>query len=289
MTHNLAQCLHIVRKAAMAGARALFLPEASDYIASTSSETVSLAKPTTASPFVLGLQNAAKENRLPINVGIHEPAQNGQKVKNTLVWIDEEGKVTQRYQKIHLFDVDIEGGPVLRESNSVEKGERILPPFETGVGRVGMTICFDVCEALSCLTGPTLSQYREQRYRICGELLRFPEISLALARQKAQIITYPSAFTVPTGKAHWSTLLRARAIESQSYVVAAAQVGAHNEKRRSYGHSMIVSPWGDVVVELGGEIKEEPEIAVADIDLGMAERIKKEMPLLRRTDIYPEV
>ncbi|KAI4164774.1 MAG: hypothetical protein LQ342_001749 [Letrouitia transgressa] len=238
----------------MAGARALFLPEASDYIASTSSETVSLAKSTTASPFVLGLQNAAKENRLPINVGIHEPAQNGQKVKNTLVWIDEEGKVTQRYQKIHLFDVDIEGGPVLRESNSVEKGERILPPFETGVGR-----------------------------------LRFPEISLALARQKAQIIAYPSAFTIPTGKAHWSTLLRARAIESQSYVVAAAQVGAHNEKRRSYGHSMIVSPWGDVVVELGGEVKEKPEMAVADIDLGMAERIKKEMPLLRRTDIYPEV
>lgn len=104
-------------------------------------------------------------------MGIHEPAQNGQKVKNTLVWIDEEGKVTQRYQKIHLFDVDIEGGPVLRESNSVEKGERILPPFETGVGRVGMTICFDVCEALSCLTAPTLSQYREQRYRRCEELV----------------------------------------------------------------------------------------------------------------------
>lgn len=142
---------------------------------------------------------------------------------------------------------------------------------------------------------PTLLQYREQRFRGCGERiifnskLRFPEISLALARQNAQIITYPSAFTVPTGKAHWSTLLRARAIESQSYVVAAAQVGAHNEKRRSYGHSMIVSPWGDVVVELGGEVKEEPEMAVADIDLGMAERIKKEMPLLRRTDIYPEV
>ncbi|KAL9608823.1 MAG: hypothetical protein Q9167_006358 [Letrouitia subvulpina] len=262
MAYNLAQCLPIVRKAAMAGARALFLPEASDYIASTSSETVSLAKSTAASPFVLGLQNAAKENRLPINVGVHEPAQNGQKVKNTVIWINEEGKITQRYQKIHLFDVDIEGGPVLRESNSVEKGERILPPFETGVGRVGMTICFD---------------------------LRFPEISLALARQKVQIITYPSAFTVPTGKAHWSTLLRARAIESQSYVVAAAQVGAHNEKRRSYGHSMIVSPWGDVVVELGEELTEEPEMAVANIDLGMAERIKKEMPLLRRTDIYPEV
>lgn len=170
----------------------------------------------------------------------------------------------QRYQKLHLFDVEIEGGPVLRESNSVEKGMQILPPFETEIGRVGMMICFD---------------------------LRFPEISLALKRQKSDIITYPSAFTVPTGKAHWESLLRSRAIETQAYVVAAAQVGAHNEKRVSYGHSMIVSPWGEVLAELSGEWDESrgPEIAVADIDLNVIERIRREMPLLRRTDIYPEI
>jgi predicted amidohydrolase len=118
--------------------------------------------------------------------------------------------------------------------------------------------------------------------------LRFPEISLALKRQNAQIITYPSAFTVPTGTAHWEALLRARAIETQSYVIAAAQAGFHNEKRRSYGHSMIVSPWGAVVASLGGDC-EEPEIATADIDLDLLSRIRREMPLLRRTDIYPEV
>lgn len=112
--------------------------------------------------------------------------------------------------------------------------------------------------------------------------LRFPEISLTLARQNAQIITYPSAFTVPTGKAHWEPLLRARAIETQSYVVAAAQVGAHNEKRTSYGHSMIISPWGEIVARLGGE-STEPEIATADIDLELVKKIKGEMPLLRRT------
>jgi len=153
---------------------------------------------------------------------------------------------------------------VLKESNSVEKGEEILPPFETSVGKVGMMICFD---------------------------LRFPEVSLALKRMKSDIITYPSAFTVPTGKAHWEPLLRARAIETQTYVVAAAQVGRHNEKRVSYGHSMIVSPWGEVVAELGGEWDESkgPEIVTADIDLSMVERIRKEMPLLRRTDIYPEI
>lgn len=118
--------------------------------------------------------------------------------------------------------------------------------------------------------------------------LRFPEISLALKRQKADIITYPSAFTVPTGKAHWESLLRARAIETQAYVIAAAQGGAHNEKRRSYGHSMIVSPWGEILAELGEEY-DEPQIATADIDLDLVSKIRREMPLLRRTDLYPEV
>jgi deaminated glutathione amidase len=105
---------------------------------------------------------------------------------------------------------------------------------------------------------------------------------LALKRQNAQIITYPSAFTVPTGRVHWEILLRARAIETQTYVIAAAQVGAHNEKRVSYGHSMIVDPWGKILAELAGE-GQEPEIAVADIDLEYREKIHREIPLLRRT------
>jgi deaminated glutathione amidase len=118
--------------------------------------------------------------------------------------------------------------------------------------------------------------------------LRFPEISLALKRQNAQIITYPSAFTVPTGQAHWEPLLRARAIETQAYVIAAAQAGPHNDKRRSYGNSLIVNPWGEVVAKLGGEY-EEPQIAIADLDLELVTKVRSEMPLLRRTDIYPEV
>lgn len=158
----------------------------------------------------------------------------------------------------------------------------ILPPFETPLGLVGLCICFDVSTASLPAVGSIGA-------RIYFSLqLRFPEISLALKRQNAQIITFPSAFTVPTGNAHWEALLRARAIETQSYVIAAAQVGLHNGKRRSYGHSMIVNPWGEVVARLGGEF-EEPEIATADIDLDLLSKVRREMPLLRRTDIYPEV
>lgn len=109
-----------------------------------------------------------------------------------------------------------------------------------------------------------------------------------MRRQNAQVITYPSAFTVPTGTAHWEALLRARAIETQTYVIAAAQAGFHNERRRSYGHSMIVNPWGEVIASLGGE-HNEPEIATADIDLELLSKVRREMRLLRRTDIYPEV
>ncbi|KAL3476332.1 carbon-nitrogen hydrolase [Aspergillus californicus] len=260
MAANLVQCRTLVRKAVEAGAKALFLPEAADYIGSSAAESISLARSVHDSEFVKGLQSEAREAKLHINVGIHEPALNG-KIKNTLIWIDDKGDITQRYQKVHLFDVDIQGGPVLKESLSVEKGMEILAPFDTVVGRVGLAICFD---------------------------LRFPEISLALKRQNAQIITYPSAFTVPTGRAHWETLLRARAIETQSYVVAAAQAGPHNEKRRSYGHSMIVNPWGEVIAKLGDEY-EESQIAVADIDLDLLVKVRREMPLLRRTDIYPEI
>ncbi|KAL8745692.1 MAG: hypothetical protein Q9190_002194 [Brigantiaea leucoxantha] len=168
MAHNLSQCLRLVHAAAASGAKALFLPEASDYIASTSSETVSLALPTTSSPFVLGLQSAAKEFRLPINVGIHEPATTEEghkkKVKNSLIWIDEEGRIAQRYQKIHLFDVDLKDGPTLKESNSVERGNEIVPPFETAVGRVGMTICFDL------KSSPTPPPSRSPPAKLTGRL-----------------------------------------------------------------------------------------------------------------------
>lgn len=228
-------------------------------------------QPITTSPFVLGLQKCAREASLPISVGIHEPAQGGMRVKNTLIWIDGQGLIAHRYQKMHLFDVDLrdQGGPRLKESDSVEKGNEIPRPFDTALGRIGMMICFD---------------------------LRFPEINVSLKRQGAEIFLYPSAFTVPTGHAHWEALLRARAIESQGYVIAAAQCGRHNQKRVSYGGSLVINPWGEVVAQLGtantdgtGEGMGDPQLCTAEIDLGLVEKVRKEMPLLRRTDVYPEL
>ena len=236
----------------------MFLPEASDYVGGSPDETISLCKPVHQSPFVLGLQEDAKKHTLPISVGIHEPSDDPQskRIKNTLLWINEKGEIAHRYQKVHLFDLEIPGGPVLKESNVIEPGNKILPPYDTAIGQIGAMICFD---------------------------LRFPEIALALKRQQADVLLYPSAFTVPTGKAHWLPLLRSRAIECQAYVIAAAQVGAHNDTRRSYGHSIVIDPWGEVLAELGGEKKDEPEVIFAKVDLGLVAETRKKIPLLRRT------
>ncbi|KAH8678691.1 nitrilase-like protein, partial [Tricladium varicosporioides] len=240
----------------------LFLPEASDYISHSAQETFSLVRSVEDSEYVTGLRREAKKHNLAINAGIHEPGEiNSRKVKNTSIWISEHGEIIQRYQKLHLFEMDIPNGPRARESDIIEEGNEILPPFQTPVGLVGLLICFD---------------------------LRFPEVPISLKRQGAQVIAYPSAFTVPTGKAHWETLLRARAIETQTYVIAAAQAGHHNKNRVSYGHSMIISPWGEVLAEMPGDF-ETPEIVTTVIDLSLLRHIRKSAPLHRRTDIYPEL
>ena len=214
------------------------------------------------------------------------------KLRNRTLWINADGTLNAAgtYDKLHLFDYPAAG---LRESSSTQAGSALTPPFDTPVGRLGSLVCFD---------------------------LRFPEPSLALARPgpaspwsaaPAQLLAYPSAFTVPTGRAHWEVLLRARAIECGAWVVAAAQVGRHDTsdpdggektrgKRVSYGHSMVVDPWGKVVLELGGveakegNAKDGPDaweaeegavgqLGIVDVDLGLWESVRERMPLLRRT------
>ena len=236
----------------------MFLPEASDYISKSSEEALSLCVPAEKSPFILGLLEDAKKHSIFISVGVHEPSDDpeSKRIKNSLIWIDNNGTITQRYQKLHLFDLELENGPVFKESNFVEPGKEIQPPYKTPVGKIGSQICFD---------------------------LRFPEPALALHRQHADIILYPSAFTVPTGEAHWHSLIRARAIECQAYIIAAAQAGEHHKGRISYGHSIILDPWGKVLAELGGDFNDEPEVIFGEIDLDRVKSVKRQMPLLRRT------
>ncbi|KAL2396291.1 putative hydrolase nit2 [Exophiala dermatitidis] len=272
MTHNLAQCQQLVKRAVAAGAKALFLPEASDYIASSSAESVGLCQDVSKSPFVRGLQQAARDNSLLINVGIHEPTDpSSKRIKNTLIWIDKEGEIAHRYQKLHVFDIDLRpNGPRLKESDSVEPGHETVPPYQTVLGKLGSLICFD---------------------------LRFPEPSIRLRRQGAEALLYPSAFTVPTGKLHWEVLLRSRAIETQCWVIAAAQCGRHNEKRVSYGDAIVISPNGQIVRRLDHvddldsekELAREPDMFTVDIDLDLVKEVRKGIPLLRRTDVYPEI
>ncbi|CAK7202285.1 Carbon-nitrogen hydrolase [Sporothrix eucalyptigena] len=304
VAHNLEQCVSLVRRAAAAGAKVLFLPEASDYIASSPEQALALAQPVDESPFVLGLQSAAAQHGVAVHVGIHVPVavtaaaagsnpvmptvrsegssvtEAATKLLNRTIYIDTAGQIAPygNYDKLHLFDYASAG---LRESAQTQAGTALLPPYTTPVGRLGSLTCFD---------------------------LRFPEPAIALAHYAkpapAQIITYPSAFTVPTGRAHWEVLLRARAIESQCYIVAAAQVGRHNSKRVSYGRSLAVDPWGKVLCRLGGVIGGEDEnatgpdvgsaeegaegqLGLVDIDLSAWERVRERLPLIRRTDVYP--
>ena len=219
-----------------------------------------------------GLQKSAKEHSLPINVGIHEPTDPPSKrIRNTLIWIGKDGTIAHRYQKLHLFDLDLRpDGPRLKESDSTEPGHEIVPPYPTSLGKIGSLICFD---------------------------LRFPEPSLRLRRLGADVLLYPSAFTVPTGKLHWEILLRCRAIETQTWVIASAQCGKHNQKRVSYGDTVAINPNGQVIgrlehvdnAQIEKEQAREAEILLVDIDLEEVERVGRGIPLHRRTDVYPEI
>jgi predicted amidohydrolase len=181
--------------------------------------------------------------------GVTERSAVEGKVHNACVVVDPSGEITARYRKIHLFDVDLADGTRLCESRVVVPGDEVVA-CDTVVGRLGLSVCYDV---------------------------RFPELYRRLVDAGAEVLAVPAAFTVPTGRDHWHVLLRARAIESQAYVLAPAQWGSHGHGRTTYGHAMIVDPWGTIVAECpDGE-----GIAVAEIDLARVHAIRAQLPSLR--------
>jgi deaminated glutathione amidase len=170
------------------------------------------------------------------------------RIRNTAVLLDPQGTVAAVYRKIHLFDVDVPGGRRFRESESIEPGGEVVVA-ETPWGGLGMSICYD---------------------------LRFPELYRSLAVRGARLIAVPSAFTLQTGKDHWHVLLRARAIENQVFVMAPAQFGAHGPNRASYGHALIVDPWGAVIAECG----DHQGFALGRLDFAYQDQVRSALPCL---------
>jgi predicted amidohydrolase len=200
-------------------------------------------------PTVGRFRDAAARHGMMILLGsIHEAsAEDPKRVYNTSVLIGRNGEVSAVYRKLKLFDVEL---PHLRikESETIIPGSEPPPVVATNIGRIGLSICFD---------------------------LRFPDLYQHLRGRGAEIVFVPSNFTAPTGAAHWSVLLRARAIETQTYIAAPAQSGQHNPRYRSYGHSMAIDPWGKVLVDAG----EALGLCYAEIDLQYLRGVRNELPM----------
>lgn len=176
-------------------------------------------------PVLAAVRDAAARAGIWVALGSLAVAREDGRWVNRSFVIDAAGNVAARYDKIHMFDVDLASGESWRESNAYTAGDKVVT-VETPVGKLGLAVCYDI---------------------------RFPALFEALGREACDVIAIPAAFTVPTGKAHWHVLQRARAIEASAYVVAAAQVGRHEDGRSTYGHSLVVDPWGEVLLDLGAE------------------------------------
>jgi predicted amidohydrolase len=227
---NIRAVSDMIRRARDGGADLVMTPEVSNFIAAGRSRR-DTARREAEDPALAAFRDLAQETGAWLLAGSlvidlsGEPGMEGEtRLANRSFLIDPEGAIAARYDKIHMFDVDLAGGESYRESSAYRPGNRTVVA-SLPWGRLGMTVCYD---------------------------LRFPQLYRALAKAGADFLTIPSVFTVPTGRAHWHVLLRARAIETGCFVFAPAQWGEHAGGRKSYGHSLIVDPWGEVLAE-GGE------------------------------------
>lgn len=248
---NLTVAEEMIRQAAGEGAQFVGTPENTCHIRAPFQEKLETSPMEQDHPALPLFSGLAKELGIWLQIGSLSIKLSGDKIANRCYQFDNKGNIVAKYDKIHLFDVDLPNGESHRESNVVCAGDRRVMT-ETPWGNIGITICYD---------------------------LRFPYLYRALAQGGAAILTVPSAFTVPTGQAHWEILLRARAIENGCFVLAAAQCGKHHGGRKTYGHSMIVSPWGEILAE-GAD---KPEIIVADLDMGAVSRARQAIPGLQHT------
>ena len=246
---NLAALERLVAEAAGLGARYALSPEVTVVFAENREGLSRVAGPYENNQALQRVAEMARRHRLHLHLGSLAVALPDGHYANRSVVFSPEGEVVAAYDKIHLFDATLPGVKAYRESETYRGGSAavIAPAADM---RLGLTICYDV---------------------------RFPALYRTLAEGGAEVIAVPAAFTAPTGEAHWEVLLRARAIETGCYVVAAAQGGAHQNGRQTWGHSMVVDPWGEVIAELPHD---QPGVLIADIDLDKVAQARGKVPAL---------
>ncbi|EJL38165.1 putative amidohydrolase [Caulobacter sp. AP07] len=251
----LAHVAPLVREAAARGARFILTPEGTNVLQKDRERLLPTLAALEDDPVVLGLRDLARELSVWIDVGSALVKREDGKAANRQAVIDPTGAIVATYDKLHMFDVDLPTGETARESATYEPGERATV-VETPLGVFGLTICYDI---------------------------RFPALYRALALGGAKILTVPAAFTRPTGEAHWDILLRARAIETGAFVLAAAQGGFHEDGRGTWGRSMVVGPWGEVLGKLDHD---EPGVLIADLDLAATDRARAAIPALKNARAF---
>ena len=247
-----------IEKAAEGGAGMLFTPEMSGLLDKASARAAPRRFHQEDDPVLAAVIAAAKRRGIWVHLGSLAVRTDDEMLANRAFVIDPNGKVRGRYDKLHLFDVDLPSGESWRESAIYARGEQTVMVTGTPVGNLGLSICYD---------------------------LRFPALYAQLAEAGADVIAIPAAFTVPTGRAHWHVLMRARAIEAGLFVVAAAQSGRHEDGRETYGHSLVVDPWGEVLLDAGDEVG----VHFAEIELKRIEEVRRSLPALRHRRPIPEV
>ncbi len=244
-----------VRDLAAEGARIVFTPEMSGLLDRDRARLLANTTDEAGDPTLAAARRAARQAGVWVQLGslAIRPAPGADRLANRAFLIDPDGGIAARYDKIHLFDVDLGGGERYRESATFMPGAQAMVA-RTPWGPLGLSICYD---------------------------MRFPELYRALAETAPAMIAVPAAFTRPTGEAHWHTLLRARAIESGAFVIAAAQSGVHADGRETFGHSLVVDPWGAVLLDMG----DSEGGASTDLDLDAVDRARTRLPTLahRRT------
>lgn len=250
---NAVALMQAAQDAAEGGAAMLFTPEMSGLLDRNRERAATHVVSEDADPVLAAVREAAARHDMWIALGslavLRPDSQGHGRWANRSFLIDASGDIAARYDKIHMFDVQLASGESWRESSAYAPGEAVVTA-ETPIGRLGLAVCYD---------------------------LRFPALFEELGRRQCDAIAIPAAFTVPTGKAHWHVLQRARAIEASAFVIAAAQVGRHEDRRETYGHSLVIDPWGEVLLDMGGE---QQGLGFAELDLSRIADVRSQLPSL---------